>query len=53
MARKEERQKYEEFITEHREAIKTLTDQEGDRLQTLLQEAIKEEKENSKVSVVY
>ena len=34
------------------EAIKTLTDQEGKRLQTLLEEAIKQEKENNKVSVV-
>ncbi|KAL9982874.1 hypothetical protein ACROYT_G004984 [Oculina patagonica] len=49
MARKEERRKYQEFIMEHKETIKTITDQEGKRLQKLVEDSIKEERETSKV----
>lgn len=48
-ARKEERRKYEEFITEHEEAVKTITDREGHRLQRLVEDVMKEEREANKV----
>ncbi|KAM7435663.1 Coiled-coil domain-containing protein [Porites harrisoni] len=51
IARKEERQKYEEFVTEYKESVKSLTDQEGKRLQTLVEATIKEQKESNKAAL--
>lgn len=51
IARKEERQKYEEFVTEYKESMKSLTDQEGKRLQTLVDATIKEQKESNKAAL--
>lgn len=51
IVRKEERQKYEEFVTEYKESVKSLTDQEGKRLQTLVEATIKEQKESNKAAL--
>lgn len=51
IARKEERHKYEEFVTEYKESMKSLTDQEGKRLQTFVEATIKEQKESNKAAL--
>lgn len=51
IARKEERRKYEEFVAERETSMRTLTDQEGKRLQLVLEDAMKEEKERNKIAL--
>ncbi|XP_068755532.1 coiled-coil domain-containing protein 91-like [Montipora capricornis] len=51
IARKEERRKYEEFVAERETSMRTLTDQEGKRLQLVLEDAMKEEKERNQIAL--